>query len=191
MLKEYLVKKVGTEKSYLFMKMQFAIILSIVIAVLYSFFKELLILQVLPAAILLLSFNELYKKYTKDFWASFVIFSVLFIVIIATPFYLQTIAIRAGEPLMLLKYLIYLAFALVILLLLSRIFSIKKEVYGRVVLADNKTAVLEVDFDLLSGIKAGKYVVENNGAKKGDWARASVKRGLFKGPHLHKIIKKK
>ncbi len=190
MLKKYFVKRFGSEKSYLFVKMQFAVILSVVFSLLYAVFKDYLYLQIIPALLLFLCFTELRKSYRKDFWLYFFIFSILFVVIVLTPLLFRNISL-VSNPLGSLKYLVYAAFALPILLIFSRTISAKKAIPGRVLLADKNLAVVEVDFDLLGGIRAGKYVVENNGAKKGDSVKILIKRGFFKGPYLHRIAGKR
>ena len=187
MLKKYFVKMFGSEKSYLFVKMQLAIVLSIVFSVLYAFFKDYLYLQLIPAMLLFLCFMELRKNYRKDFWLYSIIFSILFAVIVFTPLLFHKISL-SSNPLESLKYLVYVAFALLVLLIFSRTISAKKITEGRVLLADKKMAVVEVDFDLLGGVRAGKYVVENNGAKKGDSVKVLIKRGFFRGPYLYRIV---
>jgi len=186
MLKKYLIKMFGSEKSYLFVKMQFAIVLSIVFSVLYAFFKDYLYLQLIPAMLLFLCFMELRRSYRKDFWLYSLIFFILFVVIVLTPLLFQGISL-ISNPIESLKYLVYVAFALLALLIFSRTFSAKKFIDGRVLLADKNMAVVDVDFDLLGGIRAGRYVVENNGAKKGDSVKVLIKRGFFRGPYLYRI----
>jgi uncharacterized membrane protein len=192
MIRKYFIKSLGSEKSYIFLKMQLSIFLSIALSIFYSLFRnELYILQIVPAIVLLFSFAELYKKYRKDFWVSCLIFSAIFIIVLLTPFMLRTVTQNASSPLELARYMIYLVFAILLVLILSRTFSPRKDIVGKVLMADRKTAVVEVDFDLLAGIRPGKYVVDNKGAKKGDFVRISVKRGFFRGAHLERITGKR
>jgi uncharacterized membrane protein len=191
LFKKYFIKTLGSKKSYLFLKMELAIILSIVISIFYTFFGGfLLLLQLVPAAMLLLSFNELYRDHRKEFWIYFLIFSVLFVLILVTPYFFRMVSMGTSNPFTMLKYVAYLALGLLLLLILSKTFSPKKEIEGKVILADKNTAVVEVDVDLLAGIRQGRYVVKNNGAKKGNLVRVAVKRGLLRGAHLDRVIGK-
>ena len=190
MLKKCFAKEFGSEKSYLFVKMQFAIVLSIAISLLYAVLRDGLYLQILPALLLFACFTELYKNYKEDFWLYFTIFLILFLVIVLTPIVFHGLSL-AYNPIDSLKYLVFAAFVVLILLVFLRVISAKKIITGRVLLADKNLAVVQVDVDLLTGIRAGRYVVENKGAKKGDYVRISVKRGLFRGPYLHSIVGKR
>ena len=180
----------GSEKSYLFVKMQLAIILSIILSVLYAILKDYLYLEIIPAVLLLLCFMELRSSYRKDFWPYSSIFSILFLVIVLTPLLFRNISL-SSNPFDSLKYLVYAVFAILAVLIFLRALSAKKVIEGRVLLADKDIAVVEVEFDLLGGVRAGKYAVENNGAKKGDSVKVMIKRGLFGGPYLHKITGKR
>jgi len=190
MFKKYFVKMFGSEKSYLFVKMQLAIILSIILSMVYAVLKDYLYLEIIPAVLLLLCFMELRSSYRKDFWLYSSIFSILFLVIVLTPLLLRNISL-SSTPFDSLKYLVYAVFALLAVLIFLRALSAKKIIEGKVLLADKDIAVVEVEFDLLGGVRAGKYAVENNGAKKGDSVKVMIKRGLFGGPYLHKITGKR
>ena len=190
MFKKYFVKMFGSEKSYLFVKMQLAIILSIILSMVYAVLKDYLYLEIIPAVLLLLCFMELRSSYRKDFWPYSSIFSILFLVIVLTPLLFRNISL-SSNPFDSLKYLVYAVFAILAVLIFLRALSAKKVIEGRVLLADKDIAVVEVEFDLLGGVRAGKYAVENNGAKKGDSVKVMIKRGLFGGPYLHKITGKR
>jgi len=180
----------GSEKSYLFVKIQLAIILSIILSMVYAVLKDYLYLEIIPAFLLLLCFMELRSSYRKDFWLYSSIFSILFLVIVLTPLLFRNISL-SSNPFDSLKYLVYAVFAILAVLIFLRIISAKKVIEGKVLLADKNIAVVEVEFDLLGGVRAGKYAVENNGAKKGDSVKVMIKRGLFGGPYLHKIAGKR
>lgn len=184
------VKFFGSRKNYLFVKMQLAVLLSAVIAIFYTIFKgEIYLLQILPAALLMFSFAELYKNYKRDFWLYFAIFLILFITVLLAPLAFRAISANAGNPAELIKYLTYVIMAFIIVLLLSRV-SLKKDIYGKVVLADRDIAVVDMDFDLIAGVRNGRYAVENHGAKKGDSVRVAVKKGFFSGAQPYRIIGK-
>ena len=190
MFKKYFTAMFGSEKSYLFIKMQFAIVLSVAFSVLYAVFRDYLYLQIIPAMLLLLCFMELRTNHRKDFWLYSLIFITLFAVIVVTPMLFHSISL-SSNPIESLKYLVYAAFAILAMLIFSRTFSAKKTVQGKVLLADKELAIVEVDFDLLKGVRAGRYAVENNGAKRGDSVKVLVQRGLFRGPYLYKIAGKR
>jgi uncharacterized membrane protein len=190
MFKEYFVTMFGSEKSYLFARMQLAIVLSIIFSVLYAISGDYLFPQIIPAALLLACLTELYRDHRKDFLPYASIFIALFAVIVAAPLLFDNVSL-GSSPIESLKYVVYAVFAVLAIMIFLRAFSAKKTVQGKVLLADKSLAIVEVDFDLLKGVKAGRYAVENNGAKKGDSVRVLIKRGLFRGPHPHKIMGKR
>ncbi len=181
----------GTEKSYILFKIQLAIILSVAVSILYSLFKGYWqAMQIIPLALLLVSSIELRRKYRKDFLPYFAMFLALFLLVLITPFLFQYISISPSNPAELLRYGTYAIMAILVLLVLSRGLAVKKEVYGKVILADKDTAVIEADVDLFAGVRAGKYVVKNSGAKKGELVRVSVKKGFFRGAYPYKVMGK-
>lgn len=187
----FLVRMFGTEKSYIIFKIQLAIILSVAVSILYSLFKGYWqAMQLIPFALLLLSSIELRRKYRRDFLPYFLMFLAIFLLVLITPFLFQYISITPSNPAELLRYGTYAILAILVLLVLSRGLALKREIHGKVVLADKDTAVIEADMDLFAGIRAGKYVVKNAGAKKGDLVRVSVKKGFFKGAYPYKIMGK-
>ena len=190
MFKKYFVGMFGSEKSYLFIKMQSAIVLSIIFSVLCAILKDYLYLQIIPAALLLVCLMELHRNYRKDFSLYALIFIVLFAIIVIMPLLVSNVSL-GSSPIESLKYVVYAAFAVLALMIFLRIFFAKKTVQGKVLLADKDMAIVEVDFDLLKGVRAGRYAVENNGAKKGDSVKVLVKRGIFRGPYLFKIAGKR
>jgi uncharacterized membrane protein len=115
---------------------------------------------------------------------------VLFAIIVIMPLLVSNVSL-GSSPIESLKYVVYAAFAVLALMIFLRIFFAKKTVQGKVLLADKDMAIVEVDFDLLKGVRAGRYAVENNGAKKGDSVKVLVKRGIFRGPYLFKIAGKR
>jgi len=189
-MRSYFIRALGSEKSYIFFKMQLAIVISIAISMFYAVFRDYLYLQIAPLLLLILSFSDLYRIYRKEFRLYASIFSTLFLIIVLTPLFSQIFSISVYS-LDSLRYIIYLALGLLVVLFLSRTVLTKKFVEGKVVLADKSIAVVDVDFDLLAGIRPGKYVVENNGAKKGDSVKVFVKRSFLRGAYLHKIAGKR
>jgi len=188
---KFFIRMFGTEKSYILFKLQLAIICSVFISIVYSLLKGYWqALQLLPLMLLILSSVELYRKYRKDFWPYFLMFIALFLLVLFTPFIFQYISIGPSNPGELLRYGTYAIFAILMLLVLSRGLVVKREINGKVMLADKDTAIVEADVDLFAGVRAGKYVVKNAGAKKGDIVRVSVKKGFFRGAYPYKIIGK-
>lgn len=188
---KFFIRMFGTEKSYIIFKIQLAIILSVVVSILYSLFKGYWqAMQLIPLALLLLSSIQLYRKYRRDFLPHFLMFLVIFLLVLITPFLFQYISITPSNPIELLRYGTYAILAILVLLVLSRGLVVKREIHGKVILADRDTAVVEADVDLFAGVRAGKYVVKNAGAKKGETVRVSVKKGFFRGAYPYKIIGK-
>jgi len=71
-------------------------------------------------------------------------------------------------------------FGFMIIFVVLRALGSGRDLFGRVLLADRELAVVEMEYDLLSGVNAGRYVIENDGAKKGQQVRIGVESGLFK-----------
>jgi uncharacterized membrane protein len=191
MLKKYLINELGSEKSYLFLEMQIAVILAIIVSVFYALLHGyLFLLQIIPLAVFAKASIALKKAYSRDFPAYFLVMAVLLLIVLLAPFAFQQVPINAKTPAEVLRYLTYGVFLVLLTLILARSVLLKKETRGKVILADRRNAVVAVDFDFLAGINAGKYVVENSGAKKGDFVRVSIKKGFFTGSRLNKVIGK-
>ncbi|MCD6247307.1 MAG: DUF2101 family protein [Candidatus Diapherotrites archaeon] len=74
-----------------------------------------------------------------------------------------------------------LVIALIITNVAFRVIFGKKELEGRVLLSDDRLAVVELPFDLFAGIPKGKYVVETDTKiAKGKKVKVKIKQTLFK-----------
>jgi len=187
MCKKYLVKQFGGEKSYLFVMLQFAILLSITLSILYTIFKGwICLLQIIPLVLLFQAFSSLRKD--NEFWKIVAVFSVMFIAVLLAPILLQS-GTSMLQPTDMLRYVTYLVFAVLVLIVAMRGLLSRKETRGKVLLADKKLAVVDIDFDFFAGIKAGRYVMQNSGAKKGDSVKVMVKSAVFRGSYPFKVVK--
>jgi len=74
-----------------------------------------------------------------------------------------------------------LVIAVIITNVAFRVIFGKKELQGKVLLSDNKLAVVELPFDLFAGIPKGKYVVETDAKiAKGKKVKVKIKQMLFR-----------
>lgn len=77
----------------------------------------------------------------------------------------------------------FISFLLVALLLFSFLFKIffgRNYTLGRVLLSNEKSAVVETEFDLLSFTNGGKFIVENNKKRReGEQVKVAVKNLFF------------
>jgi uncharacterized membrane protein len=176
------------EKTRLLWEMQIAVIAAVVIAVLaITFYFYVFFLEILPTMLLAHALYEFRKKYKKEFLLHLLIFSTLFFISLILPLVFKYFIV-VTSPYEAMRYWIFAIILLVILFLLKYALS-KNWTIGEVLLADKNTAVVECDFDLIAGIKAGRYVVKNKGARKGQRVRVKIKKGLFRQPAPFEVIK--
>lgn len=172
--------------------MEIAIFISIAISIAHTLLKsDLLLLQFIPAALLLCAFIGFYNRYRQEFLPHFVAFSLMFLFIVVAPYFLQGALWGTGSVFGMLNYLVIIAFVMLLLFILFRMGVMKRTVEGKVMLADKDNAVVELDLDFFAGIRAGKYVVKNSGAKKGDKVYVSLKSKIFGGAVPERIARKK
>ena len=178
-LKKHYIERYGSIKGYLFLLMQISVIIAIVISIVCIVSKNnyYIVLEFFPLGLLIYSLKRFKEKFKKDFLIYSGIFSAFFIAAIIAPFFIQIV--RVSNPFMTIRYLIFALIGLVVLFLVFRVISMGKNVVGKVLLADKESAVVQLDFDLLAGIKAGKYVVVNKKAKKNDKVIVSMKRSFW------------
>lgn len=189
-IEQYYVRQYGSEKGYLFLLMQLALIAGLLISIFAVFIREnsYMFLQVIPIFMLVLSLTKFNKKFRSEFTTYAAFFIVFFFLVTIAPFALRILTISTN-PLEMIKYSLYLVLAVLIVYVIFKLYLSRKTVTGVVLMADRGEVVVQVDFDLLSGIRAGKYVVETKGRKlrKGQTVKVLIKGGLFTRPTPYKL----
>ena len=191
MFKKYFIKKYKSLKGYLLLKMQVAVILTLLISIFSNLFKNylLFVFEVIPFFLLATAFKEFKKNYSKEFSVHFLIFSLLFFFSLVAPLFLQKISASMFPSLTGISNLIYIICAVLIFFIFFKIFLVKNYVIGEVLLSDKNIAVVKTDFDFFAGLKAGKYVVENKGARKGQKVKVLLKRRSGKPEKIIEVLK--
>jgi len=188
-IEKYYKKQYGSIKGYLYMKMQVAVILAILISMITTIYNNYiyLIAEIVPIAMLSYGLIRLKKKFKKDFMQSAILFGVLFAIALVGPFVLRQAI--ASDPFGSINYILYIVLAFLALFIILKSFASQNMMTGKVLLADKSMAVVQLDFDLVSGIKAGKYVVKNRGAKKGQKVKVKIKKGILRKTEPVEVIK--
>jgi uncharacterized membrane protein len=180
MLREYYVREHGSDKGYIFLKMQAAIVLSLAVSVAYSFlnYAALLALQLVPLALLLAALSELHREYPRDLPQYAALFGLLFagcaLAPVAFKYLFSFSSVFAS-----IRYLIYIFVGLIVLYLFFEAAGSRRQMTGKVLLADRDLAVVQVDYDLIGRVAGGKYAVANRGARKGQRVRIAVRKRIF------------
>lgn len=183
--KKYYKKEYGSIKGYLFLVMQISIIIAVLISIYAVFVKNYsyLILEIIPIFLLTSALYELWKNFRKDFVPYTILFGFFMFVSIIAPMILDYFIV-VMDPIQSIRNTLYIAVIILISYIIFRTRFSRRVVEGKVLMSEKGSAVVSTDFDLLAGIKAGKYVVStgNKKLKKGQKVRLSVKRSFFKTP---------
>lgn len=185
-LKKRYKKEYGSIEPYIVLKMQIAVILALIISVLgVVITPNLHMLNTITLVIVLHSLIQIRENFKEKMIKYTAIFGVMYLIAIVIPivFLRRTISISPTSLDMILLVLI----SLLALLFIMKLMITKKGVKGEVILADKETAVIKVNYDLMTGIKPGKYAVDNKGAKKGDKVKVSLSKIPFQKPSPQKI----
>jgi len=88
------------------------------------------------------------------------------------------------DPIQLIRNTLYIAVMILIFYIIFRFGFSRKVVEGKVLMSEKGSAVVSTDFDLLAGVKAGKYIVDTKKKRlrKGQKVRLFVKRSFFRPP---------
>ncbi|MFH1752123.1 MAG: DUF2101 family protein [archaeon] len=167
-----------SKKNALIKVLQAVIFLNLVLAIVLFSFNDLVFL-VIPVVLTIVFLYFLFKllKSVKEktiYFAFFFVLMVLTDLAWAGNFLLQSLSIFNYY------YLIAVTAGLLVFIGFLR-FAVKKNYCkGKVVLSDDKTAVIETDYDLTSFVKAGKFVVKTNKKLKvGATVKLKIKQGIF------------
>lgn len=188
--KRYYKKEYGSIKGYLFLVMQVSIIIAVLISIYAVFVKDYsyLILEVIPILILSSALYELKKNFKKDLVPYTILFGFFMIVSIIAPLVLDYFIVIM-DPIQSMRNTLYIAVIILIAYIVFRFGFSRKVVEGKVLMSEKGSAVVNTDFDLLAGVKAGRYVVDTKKRlRKGQKVKLSVKRSFFKAPKPVSIV---
>ncbi|GEM_PF-2356488 len=117
-----------------------------------------------------------FGEFKEDKFAFVVLFGVLLLIVQAAVFLVFTSeGFLAGF-----NAALMLAVSLLAFVLFFKAFFSKGKVKGRVILCDSENAAIEIPFDIFSGVREGKYVVETNRKYgKGETVKVKIGRKLF------------
>lgn len=188
--KRYYEKEYGSIKGYLFLVMQVSIIIAVLISIYAVFVKDYsyLILEVIPILILSSALYELKKNFRKDLVPYTILFGFFIIVSIIAPLVLDYFIVIM-DPIQSMRNTLYIAVIILIAYIVFRFGFSRKVMEGKVLMSEKGSAVVNTDFDLLAGVKAGRYVVDTKKRlRKGQKVKLSVKRSFFKAPKPVSIV---
>jgi uncharacterized membrane protein len=123
-----------------------------------------------------LLFIELRKTLAEGFW-KYVLFFAGIAAIIQIAWVVDFMALDGGT----LQRFVYVLVVFVVFVVGFRFVFGRNYTTGKVLIADGDMAVVETEFDLLSFTSAGKYIVENTSAKRGQKVKVEIKGILFSG----------
>jgi uncharacterized membrane protein len=185
-LRSYFVRNYGSPKGYLLLLMQVSVIVALFISMASLFSGPwLMLLEIFPAALLAGTLVEFRKKWRQESASHVAIFGLMFAAVLAVPAFTRTVS---ANPIAAANQLVYALIFLLLLLIGFRLVFSRRAIEGVVILSDHESAVVQTDYDLLAGVKAGRWVVQNRGAKKGQKVRISVNRSFFGQPRPGRIL---
>lgn len=190
-LKKYYEKEYGSIKGYLFLEMQISIIIAVLISIYVVFVKDYsyLMLEVIPILLLTSALYEFRKNFKKDFTPYTILFGFFLTISILAPMILDYFII-VMDPIQSIRNTLYIAIIILIFYIIFRMSLSRKVVEGKVLMSEKGSAVVSTDFDLLAGVKAGKYVVKTGKRKprKGQKVKLYVKRSFFRSPKPVSVV---
>lgn len=185
-IKKKYKEKYGDLEPYIALKLQMNIIATLLIAILGTFLNPLIhSLQALTFAVLVYLLIEIKSRYKEKLKRYIAVFITLYIAVAAVPVLVSRYSLPIspqGINLMLMAVV-----GLLVLFIALRALTSRTGVKAKVVLANEEIAVIQPEYNLLSGIKPKKYVVENKGAKEQDQIVVSISKTPFKQPKPKKI----
>jgi len=184
-------EKYDSIEPYLVLKMQIAVITALIITIIATILDPLiLVLNVLTLSLLTHSLYQANKNFQDQISKYTAIFTSLYAAAILAPLAFTRYEIRPSPGAM--DTVLIILIVILIIIALLKIMVTSKGVKAKVTLANKETAVIEPEYDLITGIKPGKYVVNNKGAKEGDRVIVNLNKPLFQRPkpkEIKEIIK--
>lgn len=131
----------------------------------------------LAVVFLFVLFAEARKLFGKDF-RPIAIFFVFLMALILASFLVQLAS--AKEISLRFQLFLALAAAAFVFFIVFKIFFTRTIVSGKVISAENGSALVETGFDFLAGIQGGKYSVKAHGRhSKGETVKIKISQGAF------------
>ncbi len=190
-VKKWYEQRHGSAKGYYIMLMEASVLSCLLVSAASNFLPGLYSLNVLPAAGLALSLYHFGREYKKEFLSHAIVFAGLFLFALYAPWLMKSLAARLSrEPLSAARETAVGAVVVLLVFAVLRTVFRKKTVEGKVIMADKENAVVRIDYDIFAGIKAGEYVVKNNGARKGDTVTVELETSFIKGVKPSRIVMK-
>jgi len=191
LIKKRYEEKYGSIEPYVALKLQITVILALIFSILgttLSFTFHLL--NLLTLLIVFHSLNQIRTNFRNKLIKYTVTFGLIYFIAIVIPVILmeRTLMISPGSMDLILIILIVF---LILLVIMKSIIS-NKGIKGEVILSDDETAVVKTEYDLMAGLKPGKYAVKNNKAEKGDKVIVTLSKKPFqksRPEEIKKIIK--
>ncbi len=187
-LKKRYIDKYGETEPYTVLKIEIAIIATLIISLASEITSTYIyIFNLATAAVLIHSMYSLKKEYPGKFIKYLAIFSSFYTVAFISPMVLLDYSMPMDPTG--LNMMLGALVALLIIFIIIRTATSQKGVKAKVLLADEEIAVVKPEYDLISGVKPKKYVVDNKNASKGDKVITTVSKTPFKKPEPRKIKK--
>ncbi len=185
-LKDKYEEKYGSIEPYIVLKMQLAVISALIISVIGVIINPILqLLNILTLAMLIHSSYQIKKKFKDKLVKYSLIFGIIYIIAIISPLIIVEYAIPLSPRLM--DMIIIVMILLVIAMIVTKIKVNRKGVKAKVLLANREMAVIKPKYDLITGIKPKRYVVDNKGAEKEDEVIVKLSKTPFRKPEPKKI----
>jgi len=184
-------EKYGSIEPYLVLKMQIAVITALIITILGTIFNPMiLVFNLVTFAILTHTMYQIKKQFREKLIKYTSIFASLYAAAVLVPPILTMHRITPSPGTM--DTILMLLIIILVVVAFSNIMITKKGIKAKVTLANKETAVIEPEYDLMTGIKPGKYAVDNKGAEEGDRVIVKLSKSPFQGPkpkEIKQIIK--
>ncbi len=182
MLKEFLEKNVKdfNYRSFLIIELQLLILLMLLVL----FLRNIVDFYFFAATELILSGTYLYiilfqlKEEIKEEFNKYLIFFLAIWVFVQSVWLMSAFFIKD----FFFQYIFFIAalIALILFVLLFNLFLGRNYTEGKVLLSNDKIAIVETQFDLLSFTNAGKYLVETDRKRnKGATVKVKIRNLLF------------
>lgn len=187
MIKERYKEKYGSVEPYLALKLEIMIIVSLIISIVGTIFNFYLhFLQVFTLGVIALTLYQVKKKYPEEILKYSLVFISLYIAAVFVPMILTGFAVPITPSGI--NTLLVILIGVLVLFMGLKVVTNKKGVKAEVLLSDEDIAVIRPEYDLISGIKPNRYVVDNKGASKGDKVLVNLSKTPFKKPRPKEIV---
>lgn len=186
LFKEKFKDKYGSIEPYLALKLEVVILLTLIVTIAGKMVNPYLyILQAFTLIILFITLYQVKKNFPEKLLKYSMIFTILYAVSIAVPFLLMDYATPMTPTGI--NTVLFILIGVLVLFIGLRAVTSRKGVRAEVLLSNEEIAVIQPEYDLVSGVKPSKYVVNNKGAEEGDEVQVKLSKTPFKKPRPKKI----